>query len=261
MLRALFLAAAAACLLPAQGPPRGALLIIGGGAIGPAIWSEFARLAGGYDAKLVYIPTAAETEPGPQAAAFLTRAGFKNVTVLHTRDPHRANEASFFAPLLQANSVFFGGGRQWRLVDSYANTRTEAALAQVLERGGVIAGTSAGASIQASFLVRGARENNFIMIAPAYQMGFGYLANTAIDQHLLKRKRAQDLWPVILAHPELLGIGLDEATAISVQANRFTVLGASLVAIYDAARGNQKPRHYFLCPGTVFDLSTRRVVE
>ncbi len=239
-------------------PPEGKLLIIGGGAVGPAIWKELARLAGGFDAPLVYVPTANENEPKPDADAFLRRAGFTQVTTLHTRDPRRANEDSFVAPLKTAKIVFFGGGRQWRIVDSYAGTATEQAFRDVLKRGGVIAGTSAGASIQAAYLVRGARENNFVMMAPRYEKGFGYLPGVAIDQHLLKRGRAEDLWQVIAKHPELLGIGIDEATAISVEGTRATVLGDSLVAIYDSARMHEKPRHYFLSPGTVFDLATRR---
>lgn len=239
-------------------PPQGKLLIIGGGSIGPAIWKELARLAGGFDAPLVYVPAASEEEPKADAGAFLRKAGFTQVSVLHTRDPKQANEESFVAPLRTAKIVFFGGGRQWRIVDSYAGTETEKAFREVLQRGGVVAGTSAGASIQASYLVRGARENNFIMMAPAYEKGFGYLPGTAIDQHLLKRNRANDLWQVIDKHPELLGIGIDEATAISVEGARFTVLGESMVAIYDAARTHENPRHYFLSPGTVFDLARRK---
>jgi cyanophycinase len=239
-------------------PSQGKLLIIGGGSIGPAIWKELARLAGGFDAPVVYVPTASENEPGPDAAEFIRKAGFTQVSTLHTRDPKMANEDSFAAPLTAVKIVFFGGGRQWRIVDSYAGTKTEKAFLDVLKRGGVVAGTSAGASIQASYLVRGARENNFVMMAPAYEKGFGYLPGTAIDQHLLKRNRANDLWQVIGKHPELLGIGIDESTAISVEGSRFTVLGASLVAIYDAARMEENPRHYFLSPGTVFDLAARK---
>ncbi len=240
--------------------PKGARIVIGGGAIGPEIWAEFLRLAGGVDAPLVYIPTAGDTEPGARSADFLRMAGFRDITVLHTRDRRLADTEAFAAPLLRAKAVFFGGGRQWRLVDSYAGTRTERELRGVLERGGVIAGTSAGATIQGSYLVRGARENNFIMMAPGYERGFAYLPNVAIDQHLLKRGRENDLWPVLDKHPELLGIGIDEATAIVVEGDRFRVVGASLVAIYDPARRSQSPRHYFLAPGSHFDLRRRAPV-
>lgn len=247
-------------LLAGVEPAQGKLLIIGGGTIGEGIWKELARLAGGYDAPLVYVPTAGENEPRKDATEFLRKAGFTHVTMLHTRKREEANDERFYGPLREAKIVFFGGGRQWRLVDSYAGTATETEFRKVLERGGVVAGTSAGASIQASYLVRGARENNFIMMAPAYEKGFGYLPGTAIDQHLLKRNRANDLWQVMEKHPELLGIGIDESTAISVEGNRFVVLGESMVAIYDVARMHEKPQHYFLSPGTVFDLALRRTI-
>src|SRR6185436_4216153 len=110
-----------------------------------------------------------------------------------------------------------------RLVDSYLNTRTNRELWKVLKRGGVIGGSSAGATIQGSYLVRGAREGNTLMMAPGYEVGLGFLKHVAVDQHLLKRNRQDDLVPVITKHPELLGIGIDESTAIVVTKDQFEV--------------------------------------
>jgi cyanophycinase len=236
------------------GPEQGSLVIVGGGAIGPEIWQRFMALAGGPDAPIVYVPTAGETEPGEKAAEFLKRAGFTHVTVLHTRDKKVADTEAFVEPLRTAKGIWFGGGRQWRIVDSYEGTKTEAAMQAVLARGGVIGGTSAGATIQGSYLVRGAKTGNEIMMAPGYEKGFGYLRNAAIDQHLLKRGREKDLWQVIAKYPKLLGIGLDEGTAVVVARDRFEVVGVSKVAIYDSAQTT----HYFLEAGDAFDMSTRR---
>src|SRR4030095_4405381 len=105
----------------------------------------------------------------------------------------------------------------------------------VLARGGVIAGSSAGATIQGSYMVRGAPEGNHIMMAKGHEEGFGFLKNSAIDQHVIARKREEDLLPVIAAHPALLGLGLDEGTAIVVQGDRARVVGASKLAVYDQA--------------------------
>ena len=121
---------------------------------------------------------------------FIRRFGVKNVTVLHTRDRAEADTEAFVAPLKTARGVWFGGGRQWRLVDAYMGTRTQREIEAVLARGGVIGGGSAGATIQGSYLVRGAREGNHIMMAKGYEQGFGYLRGVAIDQHLLVRGRA-----------------------------------------------------------------------
>lgn len=245
------------------GPEQGTLLIAGGGALGPNIWQRFMQLAGGPDAPIVYIPAAGETEPNRHSADFLKKAGFTNVTVLHTRDKKVADSEAFAAPLKQARGVWFGGGRQWRIVDSYEGTRTEREFRDVLKRGGVIGGTSAGATIQGSYLVRGARSGNEIMMAAGYEKGFGYLRNSAIDQHLLKRGREKDLWQVISKHPDLLGIGIDEGTAIVVEGDRFQVIGVSKVAIYDASRDIKPsgPSHYFLENGDSFDMNTRRKIE
>ncbi len=124
-----------------------------------------------------------------------------HVTVLHTRDRAVADTEAFAAPLKTARGVWFGGGRQWRLVDSYMGTRTQREIEGVLARGGVVGGSSAGATIQGSYLVRGAREGNQIMMAKGYEEGFGYLRGVAIDQHLIVRGRQDDLVGVIEKKP------------------------------------------------------------
>ena len=143
------------------------------------------------------------------------------------------------------------------------NTRTQQELNALLERGGVIGGSSAGATIQGSYLVRGARQGNEIMMAPGYEEGLGFLRGVAVDQHLLTRHRENDLLQVIDKHPELLGIGVDESTAIVVQGDRFEVIGESKVAIYDP---HHKPapdgkRYFLLAPGAHFDMRTRRTFQ
>ena len=136
----------------------------------------------------------------------------------------------------KARAVWIGGGRQWRLVDAYLNTRTLVEMRALLDRGGVIGGSSAGASIMASYLVRGAREGNSTMMARGYEEGFGFLHDVAIDQHLLRRERENDMVAVVTAHPALLGIGIDEKTAVVVQGDRFEVVGPSKVAIYETRK-------------------------
>lgn len=244
------------------GPESGALVIVGGGEVVPEIVARFVALAGGPESEFVVIPTATEAERVDTQRVkerFMARFGVKKVTVLHTRDRAEADSEAFSAPLKTARGVWYEGGRQWRLVDSYLNTRTQRALEAVLARGGVIGGTSAGATIQGSYLVRGAREGNHIMMAKGYEQGFGHLKGVAIDQHLLRRHREHDLVDVIEAHPELLGLGIDEATAIVVQGDRFEVIGRSVVGIYDGQDHGGR-RYYFLNKGEQFDLKERRRV-
>jgi cyanophycinase len=250
------LLAAACSLAQTVGPARGALLVAGGGKLGPEILDRFIELAGGTRAPVIVIPTAQEDALIPAGwleKSALAAAGLKNLVPLHTRDRTLADSEEFVAPLRTARGVWFEGGRQWRLVDAYLGTRTERELFALLGRGGVIGGSSAGATIQGSYLVRGAREGNAVMMAPGYERGMGFLRNVAIDQHLLARKRQEDMVAVVRAHPELLGIGIDERTAIVVHGDRFEVVGASRVAIYEAG----KP-YCFLAPGDRFDLAARR---
>jgi len=241
------------------GPPKGSVVVVGGGTLGPDVLNRFIDLAGGPEAPIVLIPTANGANPQPANLVeenILRTAGLKNITILHTTDRRIADSKEFVAPLLKARGVWIAGGRQWRLVDSYLNTRTVRELRALLARGGVIGGSSAGASILSSYMVRGARSGNTIMMAPGYERGFGFLRNVAVDQHLLTRKRQNDLVAVVAAHPKLLGIGIDEKTAVIVHGDRFEVVGPSKVAIYE----NGKP-YYFLSAGDRFDMKSRSRIQ
>ena len=157
--------------------------------------------------------------------------------------------------------MWFNGGRQWHLVDSYANTLTAREFHAVLARGGVIGGSSAGATIQGDYLVRGAISGPSIMMAPEpeHQHGFAFLRRSAIDQHVDTRNRWDDLIPVIKKFPAMIGLGLSEGTAIIVTRDRFEVIGKGLVAIHDNTRApvsSEKP-YILLAAGDQFDLKTR----
>ena len=260
----MFVAALVAGAAPAWaqqvGPARGALVLVGGNLQDPAIVERFLELAGGPDAPIVLIPTAGgaesydETWRGVDA---FRATGATRLTILHTTDRDTANTDTFVEPLRHARGVWFGGGRQWRLADAYLDTKVHEALREVLDRGGVIGGSSAGATILGSYLVRGDTRTNTIMMGD-HKEGFGLLRNVGVDQHLLRRNRQFDLVEVIRAHTDLLGIGIDEDTAIVVQGDRFEVIGRSYVAIYDHDRLlDSGGLFYLLSPGDAYDLATR----
>lgn len=235
------------------GPANGTLLIVGGGAMGE-LWPRFLALAGGRDAPIVVIPTANDPVREEDAVvATLRRLGVRHVTQLHTRDPKVADTPEFTAPLREARAVWITGGRQWRLADAYLRTRTQREIVAVLERGGVVGGSSAGATIQGSYLVRGAREGNRIMMSPGHEEGFALVRDAAIDQHVNTRGRADDLRPVLRRHPRLLGIGLDEATAIIVRGDVCEVAGAGTARFFAGAEAAPA----LLQAGGRYDLAAR----
>lgn len=255
------------------GPATGTLVIVGGGSMtGTGIQEKFIELAGGPNAKIVVVPTAggnrnADGSVRPydeaQVIAPWLRLGVKTVTMLHTHDPKVADTEAFVRQLREATGVWFNGGRQWNIVDSYANTLTYREFHAVLARGGVIGGSSAGATIQGDYLVRGAIAGPQIMMTPEpeHERGFNFLRRSAIDQHINARNRWDDLIPVIQKYPDLLGIGLSEGTAIVVTGDTFEVMGKWKVAIHDNTRPYQpweKP-YYVLSPGDVYNMKTRRI--
>ena len=242
-----------------SGPPNGTLVVVGGGNNSRAVIEACQQASGGQAARWVVIPSAQSDQQlgDPKVPDFIRAGG--NFKLLHTRDRAVANTEAFVAPLQSATAVWFDGGRQWRLADTYGETRTEAALNELLGRGGLIAGSSAGASIMGSYLVRGSPSGNATLMAPGHERGFGFLKNVAIDQHVVTRSREADLARLVAVHPYLLGIGIDESTAIVVRGNTFTVMGPSIVAITDGAVHQGKP-YYALRQGARFDLATWTVV-
>jgi cyanophycinase len=210
---------------------KGALVIVGGGGTTPEIMNTFFARAGGKDRLIVVIPTTEADGPGD--AAYLRKFGATNVKVLFTLDRKRADDPKFSDDLAKAGGVWFGGGRQWRFVDSFEGTLVEKRCRGVLARGGVIGGSSAGASIQSEYMPRGHPLGNTVMAAEGYERGFGFLPGCAVDQHFFARNRTADMTGLMKKYPQYLGIGIDEATAIVVTGSTAEVLGRSKVAFYD----------------------------
>jgi len=265
LLLPLLAAASAGAQASTTAADHGALVVVGGGRIGPEILGRFLELAGGKDAPIVVIPTAGEDSVYRQdcpCARLFRDAGATDITILHTKNPKVAESDSFVAPIRRARAVWFPGGRQWRLADSYLGTKTERELHALLARGGVIGGTSAGATIQGSYLVRGAPEGNTIMMSPGHERGFAFLRNVAVDQHVLARNRLADLPTVLAVHRELLGIGIDEGTAIVVRRDTAEVIGVSKVFIYGGRDASDSAKVYrTLKAGDRYDLVGRKLIS
>lgn len=207
--------------------PSGSLVIVGGGGMPKEIVDRFVELAGGTEARIVVLPTAVPREEAmrQRAPRFLTAAGVKSVTMLPQSRTEEVASEEFRQAIKQATGVWFDGGRQWNFVDAYENTDAIKMFHDVLRRGGVIGGSSAGATIQGEYLVRGHPLGNFVMMAEGYERGFAFLPGVAIDQHFAQRNRFPDLIPVVERHRQILGVGIDEATAIVVTNSRADVIG------------------------------------
>ncbi|CAN5484624.1 hypothetical protein BH09GEM1_BH09GEM1_10390 [soil metagenome] len=251
---------------PLVGPANGTVMVVGGGVVGPEIVAQFIAAAGGPDALIIDVPTAGGDSVYPASYAganFLKAGGAKNVILLHTMDKKVANSDEFSAPLAQAGGVWFEGGRQWHLVDSYAGTKTEHGFHDVLARGGVVGGSSAGASILSSYMLRGAQSGNGTIMAPGYEVGFGFLRGVAIDQHVVARERLRDLADSLMPkHPELLGISQDEGTAWVVRGDVAEIIGRNKAFVYGGREQTDARKPFLtLYPGDRYDLGARRVVH
>ena len=275
---ALSLAVASGGALWAQssGPPRGTLVVDGGGAT-DVVRDRFVALAGGTAARIVVIPTAASSirfgdgntilDPDaprdrPEWAAYDRHLrkwfGTVGLTILHTRDRAVADSESFVAPIRAARAVYLAAGNAGRLASTYRKTRTHREIEALLARGGTVFGSSAGAIIQGSFIVRG-RPDKPILMARGRDRGFGFLKEVAINPHLTSAKRDAELVNVVDAHPNLLGLGIDDDAALIVQGDRFEVIGTGRVAVYDNVR-HPDGWYYWLRPGDQFDLRARRKI-
>ena len=240
MLRRAALDRSVADFPPQELPPsrleNGSLVIVGGGGMPEEVTRTFIELAGGPDEWIVVLPTADEGD-SPRGRGnegrFFERAGAKQVKVLRQRTLADVESAEFVETLSKAKGVWFGGGRQWRFIDAYAGTKAEQLLHDVLKRGGVIGGSSAGATIQGQYLVRGSVLGNTEMMAEGYERGLAFLPGAAIDQHFSQRKRQPDMTTVMQRFPQLLGIGIDESTALVVRGQTAEVIGAGKAHFYN----------------------------
>ena len=250
---------------------KGKLIIIGGGAIPDSLFSFFANYCGGKDQPVVYIPTATTDEAYIQNGEHLlkfTSRGFNNLSTIHTRNKKEADDPKNIALLRNAKGLYFGGGDQQLIADAYAGTKLYDEMIALLERGGVIMGTSAGATIMGSLMVGGDARND---ISKKYTLNpaFSFMTNTALDQHVLARNRQFDLIPVIEHYPGTLGIGIDESTAIIVEAGQFRVWGNSYVMLYDPMDWTEQKKKWglvlkpfkMMSSGSRFNLLTRAITE
>lgn len=254
------------------GPEKGTLILTGGDV--ETGLKEFVTLAGGPDANIVYIPTAASILRLPSGLIWELRRtdelpantpefkaelckmfGIKNITILHTRNRRIANSEDFVKPLRSAHGVWISGGNAGRISQAYLDTLTQRELEAVLSRGGVIGGNSAGAIIQGSYTIRG-NPNKPVLMAKGSERGFAFLTNVAVNPHLSEAMRQNELVTILDSHPQLLGIGIDEKAAIVVTGDRFQVIGNGRVAIYDNTQRDNY-WYYWLESGEVFNLRTR----
>jgi len=246
---------------------NGTLVIVGGGGMPQGLMARFVKLAGGVkNAKLVFVPCAETETVGTRQRTVQDwkRMGVKHATFIHTKDRNQSNsDEEFLAPLKDATGIWFGGGRQWNFADSYYGTKAHKLMKDVLKRDGVIGGSSAGASIQSRYLARATPIGNFRIMAPGYERGgLGFITGVAIDQHFSQRKRHKDMTQLVDRHPQLLGIGIDEATAIVVKKSKADVVGRGKVHFYDRNLPVVSGEKDYLAigNGSSYDLAQRKVL-
>ncbi|MFN0051288.1 MAG: cyanophycinase [Planctomycetales bacterium] len=241
---------------------HGTLVLVGGGEIPTEAASRFIAAAGGPDAPIVVVSTADGDQPPPEAEAlgWLAAAGARNLRRLHARTPQEAESPEVLNCLQQADGVWFTGGRQWRLVDAYADTAAERLLEEVLKRGGAVGGSAAGASILAAYLVRGNPLGNRQMMADGYEEGFGLLPGAALDPYFTQRNRLADMLELKRAYPHLIGLGLDESTAIVIQGPELEVLGKNRLSVFhgQSPLDEELAAYDVLLSGDRYDLRRRR---
>jgi cyanophycinase len=239
----------------AKPPKAGKLVICGGGILPDELGRRFIEMAGGLHARLVIITTAsvlADTDRVESKLTFWRRQQVENLRILHTRSREMANDAEFSKPLKDATGVWFIGGNQNWLTDTYLGTATEREIRGVLERDGVVGGTSAGAAIMSPIMIR--RDRPALEEGP----GFGFLPGTIVDQHFIKRNRQARLLRMLDSHPDLVGLGIDEGTALVVEGANLSVLGESQVMVCSPNVPDQPPQVRPLKAGIHVDLASLR---
>jgi cyanophycinase len=201
----------------------GSLVIAGGGDLPDAVYDEFVRIAGGKKARLVLIPSAYNY--GSMSRIRSAFGGWREYDVesfdfLHTDSRDQADTAAFARVLETATGVWIAGGAQGRLTRRYGQTRVEELLRKVLERGGVVGGTSAGASVMSELMISEGSKYEAVL-----DRGLGLSSKLVIDQHFSERGRFPRLLGVLEENLGHIGLGIDEDTAVILCENRLRVMG------------------------------------
>lgn len=260
---------------------KGTLVIIGGAEDREGdsrILREFIRLAGGKAAQIVVL-TAATSEPREAGETYIDvfeRLGAAVVWVVDTRDQEDANHIDAVRAIGQASGIFFTGGDQARIVERIKGTILEGAIHKRHAEGIVIAGTSAGAAIMPEvMIVRGDSEISPRSDAVTLGAGMGFVSGIVVDQHFAQRGRLGRLLTALVLKPAVIGVGVDENTALIVKGDQFEVLGEGAVTIVDESEmtySNQDSRWrneamsvfgvklHVLSEGCRFNVKTRQPI-
>jgi len=259
---------------------RGPLIVIGGGEDKEGrreILREVARhLNGG---KLI-IATVASHEPEGYFESYqkaFVDLGITDVVELYVRDRSETLHPDKLRVFDGATGVFFSGGDQLRISSQIGDTPIEQRVREIHERGGLIAGTSAGASVMSeTMLVKGTSGESHKIGDLHMAPGLGLVRDVIIDQHFAERGRFGRLFGAVAHNPRELGIGIDEDTALVVEGHHFEVIGSGCVYVVDGAGithsniAEARPeralsmydlRLHVLSAGDTFDLSKRRPAE
>jgi cyanophycinase len=267
------------CIMAGAAERRGHLVLNGGGAKPRKVMELFVELAGGPDAAIVVFPTASElADTGEYYRDLFSREyGCTDVSVADVATNDDAENVDLAKRVEAADGVFFSGGDQRRITSALMGTAVGAAVRVAFDRGAVVGGTSAGTACQGDLMITG--DGDFdVLTADNVQLwkGLGLFPGVITDQHFVARGRQNRLISVVMEHPELLGVGIDEATAAWVRPDgTFEVVGEGWVMVFDArgSRINQREGSegrrdlgvhslttHVLLPGDVFDLRSRTVV-
>lgn len=203
--------------------------------------------------------------------------GVTDLVELYVQDRAETREADKLALLDGAAGVFFSGGDQLRISSQIGDTPIEARIRQIWRDGGVLAGTSAGASVMSdTMMVRGASAETHRIGDLRMAPGLGLVRDVIIDQHFAERGRIGRLLGAVAQSPRVLGVGIDEDTAIIVEGDAFRVIGSGAVYVVDAEtvtasniaearRENTLSmfdvRLHVLASGDGLDLKTRRPLD
>jgi cyanophycinase len=212
--------------LAANGP----LIVVGGGGTGPEIVAKALELAGGKNAIVAVLPQAsAEPDAGDSSVKMWLDAGAKAASKIAFSDADAA------AALRRATLIWMPGGDQNRFMKEIGGTGLDDVIRERHRAGAAVGGTSAGAAVLAEVMFTGDADlKSLIAGATVTAKGLGLWPEALIDQHFLKRQRDNRLISAVLDHPALVGVGIDEATAVVVTDDAFEVIGKSSVVVIDA---------------------------
>jgi cyanophycinase len=240
----------------------GTLVIVGGDDVPSAATERFVAAAGGTEATIAFVSLDGEEtrKADDDFMNELRKAGVKNIQRVQVSSRKQANDPQILALLKTVRGIWLSGARPHKFVDACLGTVAEQLCHDLLRRGGVIGGTAAGGLVQGDVLLKASPMPMKRMFVEGYDRGFGFLPGVAISQSSQRNETLEEMTQLKHEHPQVVGLGIEDSTAMIVHGHVMEVVGERQVSVFDGRSQTERASPAMLHAGDRYNFKEHVLV-